>query len=126
MRIHIEKILRTNTGLAVEFISSLGTASVAWVGPEPKIKEFYEVEIDIDEQFKWGENIWESNERPHIASQNDIVSISAELLQYDSDGCAAIKLEDSVILIELSELPQPSPKSIMLKSARVKFYPLNI
>lgn len=128
MRIQIEKISHFGSGLFVDFVSPLGGGtSVAWAGPEPKEKESYEIEMDIDDDFIWGESAWESDEAPHIISlNNNILSISAELLQYDHDGCAAISLDGSIILIDISGVPHPYPRSIKLESAHVKLYPINI
>lgn len=125
VRIHIDSTYYTHLGLVVNFKSTLGSASAAWTGPAPKRSQ-YEVEINFDDHFIWGENMWSSSEAPSIKLlPNNGLSITAELLPYDNDGCAAIKLENSVILIDTSGMPKDPPKALRLEVAHISLYPVD-
>lgn len=127
MIIQINSIHNSDFGLVVNFTSPIGSASVIWVGPVPKERENHDVEINFEGDFIWGTNIWETSASPSIRPLPDYgASITAELLQYDSDGCAAIKLGGLVTLIEVSGMPKYLPKSINLETDLINIYPTNI
>lgn len=127
MIIQINSVHSSDSGLVVNFTSPIGSASAVWVGAIPKERESHDVEINFEEDFIWGKNIWGAAAAPSIKPLFDCgASITAELLHYDSDGCAAIKLGGLVTLIEVSGIPKDLPKSIKLEANLVKIYPTNI
>lgn len=127
MIIQIDSISNSESGPVVNFTSPIGSASAIWIGPTPKERENHDIELNLEEDFIWGTNIWEASEPPSIRTLPDYgTSIIAELLQYDSDGCAAIKLGGLVTLIEVSGMPQNPPKLIKLEANLVKIFPTNI
>lgn len=84
----------------VSFISKYGCAIGTWkdeIAPEEKV---YNVEIDIVQLIKYNDiRVGDSNE-PRIESVLGGILISGLLIEYDVDGCATLRLGDTLIEVE--------------------------
>ncbi|WP_139372480.1 hypothetical protein [Pseudomonas fluorescens] len=109
------------------FQTSFGIGKTQWSGPGLKMGEPLDVELDLDEIFSWNRNIFPTHE---VTSRISIVGnstyITAELAHLTGDDCAALKLGNSIILIELdSPLPQQSG-FVEIRATTIHLYPTNV
>jgi len=104
MKIRVTEVLFVENTIRVNFCSSVGAGTATWVGTAPTIGDEQDVEFDLDEVFSWGENIVPSTlKAPCITVINGVTQITAELVEDSSEESAALKLGDSIILMELDE-----------------------
>jgi hypothetical protein len=110
----------------VEFSSLFGNGIAFWHGTKPNIGDVLDVELELDEVFSWKENIdLSSDTTPKITVNDGIQIITGELIN-DTDGCAVLKIGDSVILVELD---QPVPHElgfVDVRATAIHLYPTNI
>lgn len=98
-----------------------------WSDPAPEIGEDLDVEFELDEVFSWQKNIMPSIEKtPQITFTNDTHSIIGKLIQDGDDSCAALKLGDSIILIELDEPIRQELDLVELRVNTIHLYPTNV
>lgn len=107
--------------------SPTGNGRALWVGITPKIEDELDVELDLDEVFPWSKNlIPPSRKAPYITVIDEIIQITAEIIQDTGKECAVLKFADSIILIETDEpIPQTSD-FVELRAINVYLYPTNI
>ncbi|KGK81938.1 hypothetical protein [Clostridium sp. HMP27] len=99
-----------------------------WVGKKPKENREYDVELDIDDHFAWGDNIFLSTEKSSLISQDDNhINIVAKLnFNYD-DNHASINVNGSIVLIELKGIHHDVfDEWVNLKCTKVKVYDTNL
>lgn len=127
MKILITKKIFDNGVLHVKFHSPFGSGTALWDGIAPNISEILDVEFDLDEVFSWGKNITPSSEKtPKIAVTADVTYITAELTHGADEECSALRLGDSIILIELDGPTPQESGFVEVKAARIHLYPTNI
>ena len=126
MRIHINQVHEDQSELFVEFYSPNGNGIGLWNGTAPKIGDTLDVELDINEAFSWQKNIkYSSDKKSLITTINNTTHITAKLIQGINDNCAALKLGDSIILIEVEE---PLPRTsgfVQVTTTKLNLYPTN-
>lgn len=86
----------------VKFTSTLGDGVASWSGEMPLVGCNYNVEIDIDEVLKFGENLIPSDK--NISSVNVIdgkAVFVAEVISYEDDGILTISLGGNVVFLEI-------------------------
>ena len=77
--------------------------------------------------FPGGENLTASPRKsPHIVIINGATHITAEMAQNTDEEWVALKLEDSLIFIELSEPITQKSGFIEIRVTRANLYPTNI
>lgn len=113
--------------LHVKFHSPFGDGTALWSDTAPKIGEIIDAEFDVEEIFSWNINMKPTSEKSSkIKMKDSLIQITAELVQADEDGCAALKLGDSIILIELDgPIPQKSG-FVELSATAIQLYPTHI
>lgn len=91
-------------GSFVKFQSNIGNGVAIWCGDESPPEFCYDSELDIDDLFQWGENIYHINEsKTGIEIVDDKVIFTAKILSYEEDGILTISLDEDVIFIEVSQ-----------------------
>lgn len=69
----------------------------------------------MNDIFYWGKNIHPSTKNiDHFYSVGDSMHLVAELISIDEDSCAAIRINGSITLIELDNVPDPKPSHVDL------------
>ncbi|OPA88558.1 hypothetical protein BFW86_16055 [Pseudomonas fluorescens] len=127
MKIRVTEAFIDKDTMHVKFQSSVGNATASWSGSAPKINEILDVEIDLDDIFSWGKNIRPAIAKtPHITVINGVTLVTAELIQGKDKECAALKLGDSVILIEFDEAPAENSGFVEVSTTKIQLYPTNI
>lgn len=126
MKILITEIFESQSELLVRFHSEIGNGIDLWNGVTPKTGDTLDVELDINEVFSWQKNIESSStEASLITAINSTVQITAKLIQGANENCVALKLGDSIILIEIEEsLPQKSC-FVQITTTKLHLYPTN-
>ena len=84
----------------ISFISKYGHAVGIWRDEILPEKKMYSVEIDVTELIKYDDiTIGDGNE-PRIELTSEGILISGLLIEYDANGCATLKIGDSLVEIE--------------------------
>ncbi|WLI31107.1 hypothetical protein PSH61_08345 [Pseudomonas rhodesiae] len=104
MKIRITEAFSVEGTVYVKFQSLSGNATALWSGTAPKNNEILNMEIDLEDVFSWGKNIKPSNKKtPHITTINGVTQITAEMIKNQDEECSALKVNDSIILIDLEK-----------------------
>jgi len=122
VKIHTEKTLVEFSTLYGEGLSSLFTLEAR--GNRP-----YDVEINIDDEFYWGKNIFTSmSNTPSIRHEAEIIYITAELISITEDGCGSLRLGKSIIFISLKNDNKDLifPSFVEISAIQITLYPTNI
>lgn len=126
MRTHINQVHEDQSKLFVEFYSPNGNGIGLWNGTAPKIGDTLDVELDIDEVFSWQKNIKHSSDKKLlITTINNTTQITAKLILGINDNCAALKLGDSIILIEVEEPVPRKSGLVQITTTKLNLYPTN-
>jgi hypothetical protein len=109
MRIQIVEVYDSRGSTpSVSFVSQIGSARGAWKGAGiPLASHVYEVEFEIGDDLVWGNNIQRAERsKPEMKLANGKVVITGLLETAQQGGQAAMRLEDSVVLLDVNgELP---------------------
>jgi len=122
VKIHTEKTLVEFSTLYGEGLSSLFTL-------EARENRSYDVEINIDDDFYWGKNIFTSmSNTPSIRHEAEITYITAELISITEDGCGSLRLGNSIIFISLKNDNKDLifPSFVEISAIQITLYPTNI
>lgn len=127
MKIRVTDTFLKQNILHVSFHSPIGEATALWGDIAPKIGEIIDVEFEFEEIFSWSINVKPTAEKSSkIKMENSLIQITAELVQADEDGCAALKLGDSIILIELDGPLSQKTGFVELSATAIQLYPTHI
>lgn len=87
MRITITEIMTANGETEVRFLCGFGGARGTWRGGQPEIGRSYEVEINLDDDLRWGTDIVEipENEINTVSTLGEKVAIAGVLEEKDLD-----------------------------------------
>lgn len=114
-------------GPFVTFRSDLGDGYAKWSGEKPHLNSNYNVEIDIDDKFVWGQNIATTDATATITKDDNYNIIAvAEVIAYEKDGCLSLKLNESVILLEVEGVPDNVTGNVKLRAVDVTLFPVNL
>lgn len=91
-----------NKAECIIFSSQLGSGSAVWCGGDMTLPGSYDVEIDFDSEYIWGENVFYSNDpEESILLCNGVNKINSKVISIDGD-IVVISLGCDVIMIEVS------------------------
>lgn len=91
-----------NKAECIIFSSQLGSGSAVWCGGDMTLPGSYDVEIDFDSEYIWGENVFYSNDpEESISLCNGVNKINSKVISIDGD-IVVISLGSDVIMIEVS------------------------
>ncbi|EJN20861.1 hypothetical protein PMI36_03925 [Pseudomonas sp. GM79] len=128
MKVTILRIIdSTALGTYVEFSTPYGVGSSLFAAPEIKEGLTYDVEINIDDDFFWNENIAPSiKHAPSIYFHSGKLHITAELISSEDDGCGALRIGDSIALISLNQAHYPLPMFVDISAKETSLHPTHI
>ena len=127
MKIKIEKTYSEFGKVRVEFSSDYGISAAMWVGEVPVIGSFYDVELDVDDDLVWGENIsMTSTNATMISLEEEFFVVVGAVISLEEDGCVSISIGDSVILLEVKNAPKGLSGLVEFRVSDVKLYPTNL
>lgn len=111
----------------VSFRSESGEGYAKWSGEKPLLNHTYDVEVDIDDEFVWGQNITTTDATSTMImdDSNNIIAV-AEVISYDEDGCLSVKINESVILLEVEGAPDNVGGYVKFDAKEVTLFPVNL
>lgn len=127
MKIKVEKVFDEGDETCVEFSSEYGRSSALWGDDKPTSGSFYDVEFEIDDDLVWGESI--STTTRHgatIAFEEGFFVIVGEVINLEEDGCLSISVGDSVILLDVENVPENISGLVECRASYVKLYSTNL
>ncbi|NNA59427.1 hypothetical protein [Pseudomonas koreensis] len=128
MNITISSIIKSTANeILVEYSTPYGKGFSVFIGSPPKENQIYDVEINIDDNFIWGENLTPSKKNiPSISFDICHTYITAELIVTEEDGCGVLKMGESIILISLEQTKQRLPIFVDIIAKKTFLHPTNI
>lgn len=128
MNITVTKIIKYSSNeTQIEYSTVYGTGITTFIGPQPEKDRAYDVELDINDNLFWGDNIVTSKKRaPSICPENGKTFITAELVAIEDDGCGVLKIGDSVLLVSIEKQHQPLPLFVDIISEDISLYPIDL
>ncbi len=99
-----------------------------WNGENPNLNDIFIVEMDIDDELIWNDNICFTSENSYkiIQGENEIIVYAK--LDYDFDNnLASLVFSDSIVLIDIKGLQcDVSDVWVKLKCKNISLYNANI
>ncbi|RON42582.1 hypothetical protein BK666_22850 [Pseudomonas frederiksbergensis] len=128
MKIAILKIIElTDLGAYVEFSSPYGIGLSFFVGSDLQENQTHDIELSIDDNFVWGDNIKLSDKTsPSIGYLSKELSITAEIIAIEDDDCSALRIGSSITLISVDKKNHPLPFFVDLTAGETSLYRTNI
>jgi len=128
MKVVIKSYEKSNEEIKVEFSSKFGEGIASWQGVMPKEGISYDVELEIPNVLKWGKDIHRINSQLYsIQLLNNRVCFEGKLESFsEEDGCCAIRLGDSIILLETEGTPSEVQSFLRFETENVIIYEDNI
>lgn len=127
MKIKIKKLVGIGDEIKIEFSSEYGASIAQWIGPPPEISGTYDVEIDIDDDLTWGQNISPTTKNnPTISYVEEKLVLIGLIINSSEDGCIAITLGESIILLDVNNAPRGIEGPVECHATNVKMYPTNL
>ena len=111
----------------VEFSTSVGSATAVWRAAPPKVGDQNDVELELEDEFVWGDNVYSSLNSVHsIEVADDIVTMRGTLISNDMEGGAVVDVGGAIILIELIGCAEVDSVFVDLKVKNMNVYPTGI
>lgn len=126
MKIKIDEVNSNSGNVSVAFSTDFGSAIAAWSADIPKVGEEYDVELEIDEEFVWGDNVDISGDHYSLSIKERIIFLCASLISMAEDGVAIIDIGGTKAMIELTGCLMRPPIFITLNFERLSLYPTNL
>ena len=127
MKITIGLVTLVAKEVLVGFSTNVGSATAVWRAAPPKIGEQYDVELEIDDEFVWGENACSSLNNAHsIEVMDGAVTMTGTLISNDMEGGAVVDVGGSIIFIELIGCAETDSVLVDLKVESVDVFPTGI
>jgi len=113
MVITIASIVKsTHDKILVEYSTPYEKGLSVFKGSPPKANQKLDVEINIDDELIWGENLTASKKNALSISFNlGFTYITGELVTIEDDGCGALRIGDAIILISIEQKKLSCPYS---------------
>lgn len=112
----------------VKFQSEFGSGSAEWLGDLPLLNEYYQVELDFDDDFEWEKNLFPlEKEVFRIQTINGKFEISAKVIPEGSGGgCFMVKIGVSIVLINVSNCPEGYSGFVKIFPAKMGLNPVKL
>ncbi|MBV4465078.1 hypothetical protein KVG95_17280 [Pseudomonas sp. SWRI79] len=111
----------------VRFSTSVGSATAVWRVAPPKYGEQHDVELEVDDEFVWGENACSSLNNAHsIGVLDGIVTMTGTLISNDMEGDAVVDVGGAIIFIELIGCAEADSVFVDLKVKNINVFPTGI
>lgn len=96
MKIYVNKVVNEN----IYFFTDYGKAKGIWKGTNRPIEKEYYVELDIDMLYNYEDLIVSKIKEYRMEMLDEKIQLTLLFLEYDEDGCATFRFDDSIIEIE--------------------------
>ncbi len=126
-KIKVERMDGNPNGVHIDFSSEYGTSTALWVGEKPTLGAIYDVELEIDDDLVWGESIsTTTNNRTTIGLEESMFIVVGSVINLEEDGCLSIAVGDSVILLDVVNVPGDVSGLVECRASSVKVYSTNL
>lgn len=127
MKITIVLVTLVAKEVLVGFSTSVGFATAVWRAAPPKAGDQYDVELEVDDAFVWGENACSSLNNAHSIEMADgIITMTGTLILNDMEGGAAVDVGGSIILTDLIGCTENDSALVDLKVKNINLFPTGI
>lgn len=126
MKVTVGKVKKHNGVIVVQFSTVIGSAFAIWEGAVPRVGESYDVELEINEQFVWGENAVISDGPLFLEVRGGSILLRACLMSIDEYGVGMIDIGGTKTMIELIGCALQPPIFLTLNFECLYFYPTNL
>lgn len=127
MHIQILDVENIQNEIKVRFETPIGVGVGIWNGELPVLGDRTDIEIDIDDDLEWGKNITMTNSNiGMIAIEKNLFRFVARVISYEDDGCLTVKLGDSVVFLDVDNVPSTIQGWVEGKVKAVRLYPTNL
>ena len=127
MKITIDLVNLIDKEVFVEFSTNVGFAVAVWRAAPPKVGDQYDVELEVEDEFVWGDNAYYSLNSAHTIEMADgIVTVTGTLISNDMEGGAVVDVGGAIILIELIGCGEIDSVLVDLKVKDVNVFPTGI
>ena len=127
MKTTIDLVTLVAQEVLVGFSTNVGAATAAWRAAPPKVGEQYDVELEVDDEFVWGENACSSLNNAHsIGVMDGIVTMTGALISNDMEGDAVVDVGGSIVFIELTGCAETDSVLVDLKVKNINVFPTGI
>ncbi|ROL82576.1 hypothetical protein BLX41_01915 [Pseudomonas protegens] len=111
--------------LSVGFRCAFGDGRGQWLGPRPQVGQDYEVELSLEDEFSWNDNLEPCAHGPaRLHWDQGALQVSGRLVRVDEDGVAALAVGPSIILLSLRGDPERTPQWVNLRARQVSLQPI--
>lgn len=126
MRITLTDIrLTAAQDLCVGFCCAFGEGRGQWLGPSPRVGHDYEVELSLEDEFSWNDNLEPCAQGPfRLHWDQGALQVCGRLVQVDEDGVAALAVGPSIILLSLRGGPERLPQWVSLRARQISLQPI--
>ncbi|MFJ7142276.1 hypothetical protein [Pseudomonas protegens] len=126
MRITLTDIhLTPAQDLGVGFSSAFGEGRGQWLGPRPQVGQDYEVELSLEDEFSWNDNLEPCAHGPfRLHWDQGALQVVGRLVQVDEEGVAALAIGQSIILLSLLGGPERTPQWVSLRARQISLQPI--
>ncbi|WP_434698964.1 hypothetical protein [Pseudomonas sp. D1-1] len=126
MKVKINSVRKTVSHLHVTFSTAIGTGAATWKDGIPAAGEKWEVELEIKDEFVYGENAKDANESYSLSMKKDVINLNAQLISITEDGTAIIDINGTKVMIDLIGCPSNPPRFIYLSFKGLNLYPVHL
>lgn len=127
MKIRIENLISDGDETRVEFSSDYGCSFALWGSDEPTSGAFYDIEFEIDDDLVWGESIsTTTRDADTIAFEKGALVIVGTVVKLEKDGCLSVRLGDSIILLDVEDVPEDISGIVEFRTLEAKLYSTNL
>lgn len=127
MKITMDLVTLVAKEVLVGFSTNVGSATAVWRAAPPKVGEQYDVELEVDDEFVWGENACFSLNNAHsIGVMDGVVTMTGTLISNDMEGGAVVDVGGSIIFIELIGCAETDSVFVDLKVKNVNVFPTGV
>ena len=126
----IIKVLSLNSNSnesLVSFESIVGNGIAVWSGNLPAQNDSVDVELNIDDDFTWGENITTTDtDTSTITMENDELHFVAEVVALEDEDCLTIKLGGTILFLDIEGAPNDISGWVKGLASQVSLHPSNL
>jgi len=124
MKVEIKAVRKTENQVHVIFSTAIGNGAAIWKDGPPEIGEEWEVELEINDEFVYGENAKGAQEFYCLSMEKDTLNLNARLASIAEDGIAVIDIKETNVMIDLTGCSSNPPTFINLSFKSLNLYPV--
>jgi hypothetical protein len=126
MKVKINSVRKTGSQVHVTFSTAIGTGAAIWKDGTPEAGEEWEVELEINDKFVYGENTEDTNESYFLSMKKEVINLNARLISIAEDEIAIIDINGTKAMIDLVGCPSSPPSFIHLSFKSLNLYPVHL